>query len=341
MRKALFVAYFFPPLGGAGVQRTTKFIKYLPKFGWNSAVLTAKNPTFLYYDESLFKDIPSETKIYRSFHFDPFGGRFKKTLKKTDAEIKPSLTQFLKTLFKNSSRFVYRNFFPLETLQIWSLSAYFKGLEIIKKDKVDLIYSTFSPAANHFIAYFLKKKTGLPWVADFRDVWIDSSVLPLQGPRKVFESFLERLVAKNSDKIVVVSDSIGKNLIEKYNLDHKKVITITNGYDDEDFKVKGEIDPMKFTITYTGSIYRTRSPATFFRALKNLFDEIPSSRKTVEVNFIGDFLDKESLNLVEKLDLRENVNFLDYVPHKEAIKRNLSSDLLFLVVDYKDSKETG
>ncbi len=31
-RKVLIIAYYFPPMGLSGVQRTAKFVKYLPKY---------------------------------------------------------------------------------------------------------------------------------------------------------------------------------------------------------------------------------------------------------------------------------------------------------------------
>ena len=70
-RRALFIAYTFPPVGGAGVQRTTKFVKYLPQFGWDATVLTAGNPSVPVRDESLCRDIPPSTHVVRARTFEP------------------------------------------------------------------------------------------------------------------------------------------------------------------------------------------------------------------------------------------------------------------------------
>ncbi|HFE52934.1 MAG TPA: glycosyl transferase family 1, partial [Bacteroidetes bacterium] len=45
-KKVLFVAYYFPPAGGSGVQRVLKFVRYLPEFGWQPVVLTARNADY-------------------------------------------------------------------------------------------------------------------------------------------------------------------------------------------------------------------------------------------------------------------------------------------------------
>ena len=63
IRRVLVVAYVFPPAGGAGVQRVTKFVKYLPEFGWDCSVLTVANPSVPVFDETLAKDVPESTVV--------------------------------------------------------------------------------------------------------------------------------------------------------------------------------------------------------------------------------------------------------------------------------------
>ncbi|MBE0585718.1 MAG: glycosyl transferase family 1, partial [Desulfofustis sp.] len=55
MKKVLVIAYYFPPLGGSGVQRVLKFVKYLPQFGWQPTVLTIGPTAYYAHDESLLK----------------------------------------------------------------------------------------------------------------------------------------------------------------------------------------------------------------------------------------------------------------------------------------------
>nr|MBC8385850.1 hypothetical protein [Candidatus Cloacimonadota bacterium] len=70
MKNLLFVSYFFPPLGGPGVQRSLKFAKYLPVYDWNPVVLTVKNIEYLAYDNSLLDEI-RDIETYRTGSFDP------------------------------------------------------------------------------------------------------------------------------------------------------------------------------------------------------------------------------------------------------------------------------
>jgi len=69
LKQILFISYFFPPLGGPGVQRAQKFTKYLPQFGWQPIVITVKNIEYIAYDYSLLKEI-SNVEIHRTDSFD-------------------------------------------------------------------------------------------------------------------------------------------------------------------------------------------------------------------------------------------------------------------------------
>src|SRR5262245_43013914 len=65
-RKVLVLAYRFPPQGGGGVQRTLKFVKYLPKRGWLPVVHTVSNPYGPLQDSTLLAEVPQSVKVYRT-----------------------------------------------------------------------------------------------------------------------------------------------------------------------------------------------------------------------------------------------------------------------------------
>src|SRR5947199_8696754 len=70
-QRVLVVAYAFPPVGGAGVQRVTKFVKYLPEHGWTPSVLTVANPSVPAHDASLVADVPAHTVVCRARTWEP------------------------------------------------------------------------------------------------------------------------------------------------------------------------------------------------------------------------------------------------------------------------------
>jgi hypothetical protein len=72
-KKVLIITYYWPPSGGSGVQRWLKFVKYLPKVGWEPYVFTPENPAFPIRDESLLKDVPPEAEVIHFPIWEPYG----------------------------------------------------------------------------------------------------------------------------------------------------------------------------------------------------------------------------------------------------------------------------
>src|SRR5687767_7267789 len=72
MNKVLILTYYWPPSGGAGVQRWLKFVKYLQDFGWEPIVYTAQNGEMPEIDPSLEKDVPKNITILKTPIWEPY-----------------------------------------------------------------------------------------------------------------------------------------------------------------------------------------------------------------------------------------------------------------------------
>src|SRR5206468_6481545 len=68
-RRVLVLAHFFPPLGGAGVQRTLKFVKYLAPLGWDATVVSTRSTVYGVQDPTLAAEVPSGTRVIRTASF--------------------------------------------------------------------------------------------------------------------------------------------------------------------------------------------------------------------------------------------------------------------------------
>ena len=146
-------------------------------------------------------------------------------------------------------------------------------------------------------------------------------------------------MVRKADHIIVASDLIGEYLVEKYSMPKSKVSTITNGFDSDDFKDKVQVENSEFSIAYTGTVYWTRSPVSFFKGLKKFLDENPKAKKVTKIKFVGSFFDKEGIELIKGFDLTKNIEIIDYLPHSEAITINKKSSVLLLLIDFKDTRE--
>ena len=313
MKQVLLIAYYFPPLGGAGVQRTLKFTKYLRDFGWNPTVLTIQPHHSHLIDATLLNEVPSDIKVLRT----------------------PALA--LPTWFPWKFRNLITRWLLVVDEQIgWLPIAVRQGKEILKSMDVDILLSSSAPYTSHLIGNQLRDLAKLPWVADFRDPWIGNFAMTY--PTRLHESIaqqFEHKVITSADRTLVVSEPMREAILNRYvDLPPKNVITLTNGYDPADFvyiPIKGE-QSSRFTITYTGSFYANAiSPENFLAGLKLCLDNQRIPQDKIRVIVVGNMSSK-IIDYVNKLNLSGVVQFTGYVPHQTSIAYLLQSDLLLLII---------
>ena len=175
MKKVLIITYYWPPAGGPGVQRVLKFAKYLPQFGWEPVILTVENGNFPAVDEGLLGEVPDNLKVYKTKTLEPFAIYNKLQGKdKTSAVDTFTITKSGKSFKDKLGNAIRSYFFIPDARKGWKPFAVKAGLDIIKKEKIDLIFSSSPPHSLQLIAKDLAKKTQLPSVADFRDPWFNA-----------------------------------------------------------------------------------------------------------------------------------------------------------------------
>ena len=315
MDRVLVIAYYFPPMGGAGVQRTLKFVKYLPQYGWQPHVLTVHESSVL-EDSSLEKELPAELSITRT-HILRLPKQFPWRLR----------------------NFISRWILIIDEQIGWLPYAKKAARRVISSDnQIKAIYSTSSPFTSHLIAHHLHDQTHLPWVADFRDPWMGNPYMmfPTSFHRKINED-LEKNVFTESDRVILNTESSQNYYVQKYpTLPAKKFSTIANGYDVTDLPSISQDIPTNsvFTIAHLGSLYqRTRSSEYFLAALHEVIvsGKLPANK--IRVRFIGN-IDKETQGLVRQFKLGKNVELIGYLSHSQAMSELFAADLLLLIPSY-------
>lgn len=345
MRKVLIIAYYFPPSGGPGVQRVLKFVQYLRDFGWEPVVLTVKDGTFPARDESLLDEIPDGVKVYRTDIFEPYDLYRKLTGKKKsdgiDVNTLRSKDEGL-PLSERISEFVRATFFIPDARMGWRRYAVNEGIRIIAQEKIDAIYSSSPPYTCSLIARDLKRKTGLPWIAGFRDPWTGFLTTPDRWavPAAIDRS-MERSVFTEADAVDVAWTGIAADALGKYpQLDRAKFHHLPNGFDSNDFpEVRGdERTDNRFTVTYTGSMYGLRTPKEFLQGVELLVSEGRVDPARIRLRFIGRFGD-EVHEIFRNSAVRESIDVAGYMPHAESIRQLFFADALLLVVDVTSDSE--
>jgi glycosyltransferase involved in cell wall biosynthesis len=349
-KRVLIIAYNFPPLGGGGVQRTLKFSRYLPLFGWEPTVLTVSNPYAPLWDYSLEKELPADLQVFKApaFELSRWENRFFSLFKpgvKSAAEKKgngshlpPDIKAFPSNLRMNLKK-IYK--FLTFWLRVpddqvgWVPFAILEGLSVLKSKKIDLIYTTSPPHSSQLIGLFLSKISGKPWVADFRDDWLEDEQRTSHYPG--FYLRMERYLGKkliSNTSCMIANTEFKKEIYNKNYPQAKRIEVIQNGFDAEDLmKARQNQDKWtdgKFHLCHTGYFYPGIA-LPFFETLKDFFLENPESREKIQVDLVG-YLEKEYRDWIIKNQLEDIIKFWGYLEHLSSINFLLKSHLLLHLI---------
>lgn len=171
IKRVLVVAYVFPPAGGAGVQRVTKFVKYLPDFGWECSVLTVSNPSIPVFDESMANEIPDSTVIRLARTLEP-GYALKNAISAGSATPHAS-SRFggIKKALKSAVRAAGNAILQPDAQILWYPGAIKEGMRLLNDAKHDAIFVTAPPFSSFVTGAELSRRSGLPLIVDYRDEW--------------------------------------------------------------------------------------------------------------------------------------------------------------------------
>ena len=339
MKKVLIIAYYWPPSGSSAVQRAVKFAKYLPDFGWQPVVLTVNKGQYNALDESFDEEISELTKVYRTKALEPHNVyRLVAGLKKQDEIPVDAMTEKNASLAKKLAFWFRVNLFIPDSRIGWIPYAVAAGKKVIKKENIDLIFSTSPPPTVHLIAKKLAKWSGLKWVADFRDPWTNIHYLKETPRTKLankIDSLLEKKVLTTADAIISVSQyDMEKDFRSKIS-EKNKVHYIPNGYDEDDFA--RYVDPEfglknngKFKIGHIGTLNDNRIPENLFNALSKLKKEKKISSDKFCLYLIGQ-ISNTAVQLIKALDVEDIIKIVPYLPHPDIFNYYEHLDALLLL----------
>ncbi len=338
MKRALIITYYWPPCGGAAVQRWLKFTKYLREFDWEPLVYTALDGEYPMLDHELEKEVPQGVEVIRQPVWEPYSIYKKFTGRKKDESLKPELVTETKKnpLAENLAIWIRGNFFIPDARKYWVKPSITYLKDYLKKNPVDVIISSSSPQSVHLIALELKKQFNIPWLADFRDPWTQVDYfdqLKLTSFAENKHKGLEQEVLKSADVTTTVSWAWGKDFED---LGAEKVEVITNGYDVTDLPVESPALDNKFTISHVGNLSKDRSHEVLFMAILELTQTKKGFAEDFSLQLIGD-VDASFKANIEKYRLESNTSFVGSVSHSKAVKIACASQTLLLLLGAKDA----
>ena len=325
VHRVLVIAYYFPPLGLSGVQRTLKFVKYLPSFGWEPTVLTVEDRGYFAKDEALLDELQGlPVDILRTPSLDPLHFMRRKNV------VRMPSGRALGLLGKLSQSV----FIPDNKIG-WKKPAVQAAMAHLEKHPVDAIFATAPPYTDFLIGLELKQRTGLPLIVDYRDAWLDNPLHFYATPlHKALHHRLEQRVLRHADEIITINRPIKERILRANRfLSHNDVTILSQGFDQADFENvrprRGRDGRLRFV--YAGTFYYNRSPRPFLTALRGLFDASPALARAIEVHIIGSAREEDAA-LVRQLGLDETVTLRGYLPHRDTVQELVDADVLWMVI---------
>lgn len=334
-KRILIITYYWPPSGGSGVQRWVYFSKYLNRLGVDPIILTVdpKYATYPSLDTTLQKEVEG-IKVIRTKSFEPLQLYSKLiTGNKKDGVPFGDVNTKGKSIFKKTSAFVRGNFILPDARKYWMPYAYKAALEIISKEKIDLIISTGPPHSTHLIAQKIKKTKKIPWISDFRDPWTEvfynKDLYRTKWAIKKDER-MEKSVIHDSDAVICVSNHTSKMVREKSN-EIKKVNTIINGYDHELLKKVPAKERTIFTIAYVGYLGRHHMYQLFIDGIMK-FSNMLSESEQICLSLAGR-IDEDILSMFKNIP-RCKVEYDGIISHDDAIASIKGADVLLISIPF-------
>ncbi|MBI1290778.1 glycosyltransferase [bacterium] len=343
MKKLLLIAYDFPP-SSLGIWRTLKFCRYMGEFGWHPSILTVRPVRSPRHDMGPMSELPSGIEVRRTHSLDT--NRLAWMASQALARVRGRSPASAAPRGKAAAR---STFGPgravMDVLRSWLLIpddragwypfALAEGRRWLRQERFDAIYSTCYPHTAHVVGERLARESGLPFLADFRDIWIGSYVFyhPATAWHDRLQRNLERRVVSRAARVVTATDPITTDFRERYpDLPPERFATITNGFDTGDFTslpVKPDTD--HFTITFTGTLFGSASPRSYFEAIARVLTETPRWRDALRLRFAGSMIEPFRAMIGEfGLDAITRVDA--YLPHDEALTLMAEADALLLIV---------
>jgi glycosyltransferase involved in cell wall biosynthesis len=307
------IHYNFPPLGGVASLRAAKLATYVEEFGWTPVIVA---PRAAAYHEDPSLALPRAELIRTaSLEWTKIGKRSAPPAAANGARRPPA------RISNALRRLVHRVLYVPDAQIGWYPFALRAARQALRKERVDALFSSSPPVSVHLIAQRLHAESGLPWIAEFRDLWTDWR--SYGAWRQRLDERIETAIVAKATAVVTVSPTYAAVLRDR---GARSVCTITNGFDPEDFSWGNgaAVD----VLTYVGTYYpKSQDLSTILSALGALkrAGQLPRCRLQV----VGDF-PYELAHLIDEAQLGDAVESTGFVSHEESIRRILASRALLL-----------
>lgn len=344
VKRVLFVSYLFPPTGGVGVQRVTKFVKHLGHFGWTPSVLTAANPSVPLRDDSLCRDVPPGTIVRTARTLEP-GYGWKESVAGGKAPAN-GLVHSARSGFRRAARAVANAVLQPDPQILWRPDAVRTGLELLSEVPHQAIIATGPPFSTLLVGAALSRRTRLPLILDYRDEWGISNRYWENKRQGWFsnqiQSRMQRSVLRAADAILATTPSSAGALADLAEQagGFPRTSWIYNGFDPDDFRpgplpeglsTASSERGTRFRLTCTGTLWNLNPVTPLVRGVRRLIHQEPQLASRLELVFVGRRTPEQEAELDQLQDTPVSIRRLPFVAHEQAVAAMQDADALLLL----------
>ena len=367
-RTLLVIAGEFPPLKTIGRIRTVKFVDQLRQHGWRSIVITLKpSGTEPNYDPSLMAEIVDGVEVVRvpirnreeeianavkrllgrKPAAPVLGGSSSGAAVAVAAPVATAASGGLMDQAHAMTRWVLRSFVDVpDDFRLWADEALKVARKLCAERHIDAVYTTLPPFSSMFVGHALRRETGLPWIADYRDLWY-GDVLREWVPdwRKKIELRMERRLLREADVIVTVSEPKTAYMQRLHPELKARWETLTNGYDTELYGERARTRPFTgetIEFVYTGRLFKNRRGYAFAEALGRIHRSDPALAARARVRIFGVVeaaIRKRYDQILAEYGIAHLYDFAGDVSYAEAMNAQVNCDYLLLIVDTGETSD--
>jgi glycosyltransferase involved in cell wall biosynthesis len=367
-KRLLMILFHFPPIGGVSMARNVGNVEHLPRSGWAPLVISPRGGSTLEDPDALSLVAPG-THVVRTRWFAPNSLRPIVSLLRVLSRL-PNAARSASSPSRRDHGVVGRPdtsetgrervggapsrywrvqqlmFFPDSEIG-WLPFAVAAALRIHGSNRFEAVYSTSSPITAHLIAGIVKRLTGAPWVAEFRDPWIGNPVArPLPWLHRRLQVRIERWIVHEADRLVFLSPGTMQRYRSRYPR-AAEMITITNGHDRTEVEPQSQtrspsLRSSPYRIVWTGALYRPDELQLFLEALAALVSRRPALNGQLEVHFYGHVSD-DCQAVADRFggtgQLDGMLRFRGFVPRRVALQALADADAALVMLGSRPGME--
>jgi len=331
--RILVITYYFPPAGGGGVQRVLSWCRHLPELGVEVTVAAPEKPRWVDVDTTLV--VPASVEVLRTPDPSPAA-----LIPREHVAGVRGLRKVARTIALQPRRFAVPDIHRAwRGPAVGAIIASARERKRTGRAPWDLVISSSPPETTHLVACDVAEQLGIPWIADFRDSWLDLPHLRMDSPsvrlKHARNTRLAQRTLARASALTTVSEPLAADLRARH--PELQVHVLENGMEPADIargraRMDGFRDTGRFVVAYTGNFFGRQSPAVFLEAVERFVDAHPDARGDLIVRFVGGLKPVDRARIDGAPTLAAVVEHIPFLRHDDVLAQQAAADLLFLYV---------